>query len=240
MSLIVPAILPTSHEDLEEKLTQLYNLVDSVQIDIVDGRFISPASWPYAAGTHLFNGLARNDGMFSYLGKMHFEMDLMVADPEMVTGIWIDAGAERITLHAESTQYLPKAITDLEVKYGHSKGFAPSLLSMGLAINLTTELSMIEPYLDHTDYVQFMGIATIGRQGEPFDDRVLRKIAAFKRKYAGIPIQVDGGVSLETAPLLMKAGVDRLVVGSALWRAPDLGKELEKFNALNEHHGLYA
>lgn len=239
MSKIVPAILPTSHEDLEKKLEQLHDLVDSVQIDIVDGRFVAPASWPYSAGTAEFKGLNYNDGRLSYLGQMHIEMDLMVADPEMVTGIWIDAGAERLTIHAESTKYLPKAVTDLEIKYGHSKGFAPGLLSIGLAINLTTETSMIERYLDHIDYVQFMGIATIGRQGEPFDARVLRKISAFKRKYPGIPIQVDGGVSLETAPLLVKAGVDRLIVGSALWRAADLGAELEKFNALYFVHGGY-
>jgi pentose-5-phosphate-3-epimerase len=47
MSVIVPAILPTSRDDLDEKLLRLHGLVDAVQVDVVDGRFVTPASWPY-------------------------------------------------------------------------------------------------------------------------------------------------------------------------------------------------
>ena len=51
MSAIVPAILPKSLEDLEQKLTVLSGVATSVQIDVVDGKFVSPASWPYASDT---------------------------------------------------------------------------------------------------------------------------------------------------------------------------------------------
>ena len=54
-----------------------------------------------------------------------------------------------------------------------------------------------------------------------------------------MPIQVDGGVSLESAPVLLQAGVSRLVVGSALWRAPDFNKALQAFNELTQTHGFY-
>ncbi|MDR3546797.1 MAG: hypothetical protein P4M11_00740 [Candidatus Pacebacteria bacterium] len=238
MSIIVPAILPVSHEDLEEKLSALIGLVDSVQIDIVDGRFVVPPSWPYKDAEK--GSPFSSDEMLPYYGRLRFEMDLMVADPEQVAGEWVSAGAERIIIHAESTNYLNRTLRQLEVEYGHSKDFAPDLLSVGIALNVQTDLALIEPYLDHVDYVQFMGIATIGKQGEPFDRGVLRKISAFKRKHPKMPIQVDGGVSLVTAPALLSVGVDRLIVGSALWHAPDLREALQQFNDLVQEYGLYA
>jgi ribulose-phosphate 3-epimerase len=167
-------------------------------------------------------------------------MDLMVSDPEEITGIWIAAGAQRLVLHVESTNYLPRAITDLEVKYGHAKDFAPTLLSFGLGINVQSDLALLDPFLDKADFVQFMGIATIGKQGEPFDTDVIRKIHAFKRKHPHTQIQVDGGVSLQTAPQLLTAGVDRLIVGSALWKSSDLRNELRLFDELVQEYGTYA
>jgi ribulose-phosphate 3-epimerase len=245
MSVIVPAILTTSREDLEQKLLQLAGVVSDVQIDIIDGRFTSPATWPYTElGTNSNADVASKifpeGDMLPYVDQLQYEMDLMVANPEEVTGLWIEAGAVRMTIHVESTNYLPKAITDLQIKYGHAKDFAPGLLSLGLAINIGTELSLIEPFLADADYVQFMGIATIGKQGQPFDKEVLRKIAQFKKKHPKMTVQVDGGVSLDTAPALLSAGVDRLIVGSALWKAKNFLDELEKFNQLVQEYGVYA
>jgi ribulose-phosphate 3-epimerase len=240
MSVIVPAILPVSQEDLEKKLARLRGYVDAVQIDVIDGRFASPACWPYSNGTHEFAAEVEKGETLPYFGEFHFEMDLMVADPDEVTGIWIAAGAERLVLHVESSNYLPRAITDLEVKYGHAKDFASELLSIGLGINLQSDLSIIEPYLDTADFVQFMGIASIGKQGQPFDEGVVQKIVAFKKKHPTVPIQVDGGVSLRTAPELLSAGVDRLIVGSALWNAPDIANELRLFEELVQEYGTYA
>ncbi len=238
MGVIIPAILPTSYEDLKRKLAALEGIVDSVQIDIVDGRFVGPSSWPYTDPA-AFAALSLEGAILPYLGEMHFEMDLMVSDPEQVTGIWIDAGADRITLHVESTNYLPRAITDLEVKYGHAKDFASNLLSLGLAINIQSDLALIEPYINSADYVQFMGIDTIGKQGEPFDARVLQKIRTFKEKYPKMPLQVDGGVSFETAPRLLAAGVQRLIVGSAFWESSNLAETFKKMSALAEEYGTY-
>ena len=235
MGAIIPAILPTSRDDLESKLARLDGLVHAVQVDIVDGRYASPASWPYtehdAAGTA--------EDFLPYLGHFHFEFDLMVENPGLVAGGWIDHGVNRITLHADRTRDLATVLEKLKVTYGHDKGFAPDLLSLGLAIGIETELALIEPYLDRVDYVQFMGIRTIGRQGEPFDTRIVRKIAAFRQKHADIPIQVDGGVNLSTAPMLLDAGVSRLIIGSGIWKAPDLAEALAKYHELAEEYGIH-
>ena len=238
MGVIVPAILPTSREDLEGKLALLDGLVDTVQIDIVDGRFAGPpATWPYNAGSEHFAARLEEGDALPYLGAFRFEIDLMVRDVEEVTGLWIAAGAQRLVIHTESTNLLPQIISDLEVKYGHSKDFVPGLLSFGLSISNSTDLSLLDPYMDHADFVQFMGIAVIGKQGMPFDERVLDRVREFRKKYPDMTIQVDGAVSLETAPRLLAAGVDRLVVGSDLWKAKDLREELNRLNNLVLEYG---
>lgn len=237
MSAIVPAVLPKTREELEDKLARLDGLVDAIQLDIVDGQFASPASWPYTEPTPP-GGMP--DEALPLLGHFNFELDLMVDHPSQVAGAWIDKGITRLTIHAESAHNLPGLLEELKVRYGHAKGFAPNLLSLGLAIGAGTPLSLIEPYLDRTDYVQVMGIARIGRQGEPFDPRALQKVRTLRRTHPDIPVQVDGAVSLATAPALLDAGVSRLVVGSALWKAPDLTEALGKFSALAEEYGLRA
>ncbi|MEO6536330.1 MAG: HisA/HisF-related TIM barrel protein [Candidatus Paceibacterota bacterium] len=239
MSVIIPAILPTSRKDLDEKLLQLQGIATDVQIDIVDGRYVRPASWPFAGQAPTEPMPELDEHTFSYAGSLAFEMDLMVERPETTLGSFVHAGASRLTIHAETTHNLPKLIQDFQTTYGHDKDFAPDLLSLGLAINIPTSTTLIEPFLDRVDYVQFMGIASIGKQGEPFDRLVLPKIAAFHRKYPDMPIQVDGGVSLATAPSLLSAGVSRLVVGSALWKTPNLAEEYAKFIEMTHTYGIY-
>ena len=238
MGAIIPAILPVSREDLDQRLMRLRGVTDEVQIDIVDGRFVSPPSWPYAGMPGGASSLAEDDELLE-LGSFRFEVDLMVEEPERVISRWVRAGATRITVHAETTHHLADVIRDFQVKYGHDKGFAPELLSFGLALNLATDTSLIEPFPDQCDYVQFMGIAKIGKQGEPFDARVIPKLRAFHRKYPDMPLQVDGAVTRETAPQLLEAGATRLVVGSALFGAPDLREEMRAFEELMQTRGLY-
>ena len=241
MSTIVPAILSTTREDLEKKLATLDGLAMSVQIDVIDGKFAAPPTWPYVdakqVGVPVFS--SGTGEMFPYPGQLEYEIDLMVASPEEVIGAWIEAGASRITIHAESAKDLAKVFEEIRLKYGHEKNFVPGLLSIGLAINIETEIALIEPYLDSVDYVQFMGIAKIGRQGGAFDSRVIRKIATLHAKYPDMPIQVDGGVSLDTAPLLLKAGVKRLIVGSGIWKTINPIESIQRFTALAQEFGLY-
>jgi ribulose-phosphate 3-epimerase len=236
MSAIIPAILPTSREDLGGKLARIQGLVDTVQIDIVDGKFANPATWPYVNRLPEFAERVDEGEALPYLGEFHFEMDLMVADAEQTTGLWIAAGAQRLTIHLESTQYMPKIITDLTEKYGHAKDFAPGLLSFGIALDIATDLDALEPYMDSADYVQFMGIAVDGKQGQPFDDRVLQKVRAFRKRHPDTVVQVDGGVSAETLPSLLAAGVDRFVVGSALWKTSHPAEALANLVRITQEH----
>lgn len=239
MGIIIPAIIPTSKEDLAGKLSRLSGLCEEVQIDIVDGTYAKPASWPYVTDTPEPSRMLAEGEMLPGAGEMRFEIDLMSVDPESVAGVWIGLGATRLTIHAESTHFLPRFLESARSVYGHDVGFASDLLSLGLAIGTETDLALIEPFIEKIDYVQFMGVRTIGHQGEPFSSSVLARISAFRKKYPNTPVQVDGGVTLQNAPSLLSAGVSRLIVGSALWKAPDLGVAYRAFDALTEQYGIY-
>lgn len=240
MGIIVPAVIPQSKKDLEEKLAQLAGLCEEVQIDIVDGIYAGPPSWPYVRDAKEEPGrMLANGEMLPYAGSFRFEIDLMSRDPESIAGTLIELGATRLTVHAESTPYLTRFLAQTRARYGHEKEFASGLLSLGIAIGAETDLALVEPFLDRIDYVQFMGIRTIGHQGEPFSASVLPRIAAFRKRHPGIEITVDGGVNAGNAAALLAAGVSRLVVGSAIWKAPDPAKALRDLTALTQVHGLY-
>lgn len=239
MSIVVPTILTASRQDLEQKLERARGLVDTVQIDIVDGKFARPASWPYAEKGALA-GLSGESGWLAELGRFRYEVDLMVERPEETAGAWVEAGATRIVAHIESAKSLTPLIDGLKKRYGYEPGFAPDLLSLGICLSLDTDISTLAPYDGSFDFVQFMSVATIGTQGRyPFDERVLGKIERFRRSYPDIPVQVDGGVSRTHAAQLLSLGVSRLVVGSALWKSEDLRAEVLEYDRLAEEYGRY-
>jgi ribulose-phosphate 3-epimerase len=235
MSIIVPAILPESRTDLEEKLARLIDIpsIDAVQIDAVDGRFATPACWPYSVPSAI-GTLPREGYELRYAGRFIYDADLMVESPVTAVNSWRGFGARRLTMHAESSRSLAGDLARIREQSGHTRGFLPGLFELGLAIGIETDLALIVPYLDQIDYMQLMGIANIGKQNQLFDARVLAKIRALRSLDADITIQVDGGVTLTTAPSILDAGADRLIVGHALWQAQDLAAEIAKFEALSE------
>lgn len=239
MGIIVPAIIPTSLADLQEKLQVLEGVTTDVQVDIVDGVYAQPASWPYRDDPAEPARMLGEDAFLPGVGQFALEIDLMSADPESSAGTWIGLGANRLTVHAASTRYLSRFLENMRTVMGHDKDFIPGLLSLGLALSSETDASLVEPYLDRIDYVQFMGIRTIGHQGEPFDASVLPRIAAFRKKHPGMEVTVDGGVTLQNAGALLDAGVSRLVAGSAIWKSPDPVGAYHALAALTERHGLY-
>lgn len=232
MSLVVPAVLPTSKKDLEEKLAIFAQIpsVSRIQIDVVDGHFASPASWPYTAPLELRNQVMRGE-MLPQLDRFEYEIDLMCLDAGHAAEAWLVLGATRLTFHAESTTDLPRFLASARKRYG-------AFISFGVAINIASDLALLESSLDVIDYVQFMGIERIGKQGQPFDGHVLEKIRVFRAQHPKIPVQVDGGVSLEHAKKLVALGVSSLIVGSVLLRASAPAATFAAFEALQSPYGV--
>jgi ribulose-phosphate 3-epimerase len=243
MGLVVPAVLPSSKQELEEGL-ELFSRIPSVsrvQVDVVDGKFVSPASWPFSAeatnGTLTeLEAMVQKGEMLPNLDHFEYEIDLMCFDAERVAEAWLALGATRLIFHAESTTDLPRLLASARKRYG-ANGFA-SLVSFGLALNIAGDLALIEPCLDDIEFVQFMGIAQIGRQGQPFDNRVFEKVRIFKSRHPEIPLQVDGGISFDSAKELVALGVSNIVIGSNILRATDPAAAVAAFEELQSPYGV--
>jgi ribulose-phosphate 3-epimerase len=214
---IIPAIMPVSFEDLNEKYTKVKDFVQTVQIDVMDGKFVPSKDWPYVNENEGQSFVATKDCPSLPLIDFDFEVDLMVEDPEAVIESWIKAGAKRVIIHIESIKNIEQVFLKI-----------PSDVEVGIALNTTTSNEEIYPLMEKIDFVQFMGIEKIGYQGQSFDERVLEKIASLREKYSRVIISVDGAVNLETAPKLIKAGANRLAVGSAIFKSSDIKETIEQ------------
>jgi ribulose-phosphate 3-epimerase len=134
----------------------------------------------------------------------------MVEEPLLAADAWVLAGADMLVFHTETITL--EAFT----RYVES-----SRISVGIAATNDTPLSTLEPYAAVADYIQLMGIAEIGTQGQAFDVRVLERISELKIKFPSKPITIDGSVNKETILKLTKAGADRFICGSAIVGAID-------------------
>lgn len=236
MTEIIPAILEQRFEGMKEKLSRVVSLVPLVQIDVCDGKFVPSQSWPYVetrnrSGTKQHGTDTEHDKDFQailseqkglpFWDKLDFEFDLMVKEPEGVVEKYIKAGASRIVLHVESTAQLSEIIHEWQ----HA-------VTLSLAANIDTPLEAFDDYAHHVKDFQLMGIANIGMQGQAFDERVLPRVRALKKRHPEHTITVDGGVSPKTAPQLIDAGAARLVVGSALFESNNIVDTIGKLKSL--------
>lgn len=223
--------MPDTYEDLVAKAKRVQGHVPLAQIDIMDGAFVKSKSWPYSEGgtrkePHFVALMAQDEGM-PFWEELDYEIDLMIGEPEKHIDEWLPLGASRLIFHIES-------IKDFDLFWAHDmwkEGArdigGEKVVQVGLAINPDTPLDAILPYMEKIDFVQCMGIAKIGYQKQPFDDRVLERVNTIRVKYPNIPISIDGSVNMETAGLLKTAGATRLVSGSAIFGAEDVSEAIE-------------
>lgn len=221
---IVPAILPKDFPEILAKLELLKGVVDTVQIDIADGKFAPSKTWPYIGNHGEFDAMREEKDGFPFWKDFDFEFDLMVSKPAETIPDFVRLGASRVIVHLESME--PDALSDLIKEWKHS-------VDIGLALKPETPVAMLETFLHEVTFVQCMGNDRIGFQGVTLDEaKVLPKIAYLRRKYPELTISVDIGVNLETAPRLIKAGANRLVAGSAIFGNVNPVEAVRRFEAL--------
>lgn len=222
---IIPAIMPKDYEHLDEMMSLFVGVVSMVQLDIMDGKFVPARTWPYPRDAH-FDAIASEAEGMPRWEDINFEVDLMIENPAQSVSKWVHAGASRIIVHIESMKNM---VEDFEAI---RDAIPEGLIELGIAINITTPLSAIEPYLDRVDFVQCMGIERIGFQGEAFDERVLEHVRALRVRKPDMPISIDGSVNMNTAKSLVDAGATRLVAGSAILEADDFTQAIARMQDL--------
>ncbi len=221
---IVPAILPKDFSEILAKLELVKGSADTVQIDIVDGKFAESKTWPYVGDHGEITSILREEEGFPFWKEFDFEFDLMVSKPEEAVPFWVRAGATRVIVHLESIA--PHALSELITEWKH-------VVDVGLALKPSTPLDMLENFLPEITFVQCMGNDRIGFQGVSLDEAlVLPKIMSLRKKYPELTISVDIGVNLETAPRLIEAGANRLVAGSAVFGKANPAQAIRELEAL--------
>ncbi|MBI3459122.1 ribulose-phosphate 3-epimerase [Candidatus Azambacteria bacterium] len=206
MTEIIPAIIAQDFKELQDKINLVEFCVDWVQIDVIVGIFVTSLNW-------------NNPSEIKNLKtQINIEVHLMIDQPELVIDSWINSGAKRILVHYESTKKLDEVIDKIK-KAG---------LEVGIVLKMETPIEVLDNFIDKIDVIQLMGIVEIGFYGQPFDHRVLKKISTLRKIYPNVIIEIDGGVTLEKAEALVKAGVNRLVAGSAIFKSNDIKETIEK------------
>jgi ribulose-phosphate 3-epimerase len=171
--------------------------------------------------------LEEEEGM-PFWTELDFEFDLMVINAHKQFEFFVQLGAKRVVFHLEAEE--EKSFKEFLESMDN---YMRDSIDIGLAINTTTDVSRLDPFINLVDFVQCMGIENIGFQGEPFDERVLTQIKSIREKYSEMKISVDGSVNENTAPLLVEAGVDRLIVGSFLMRSFDVRETIKELENLS-------
>lgn len=209
MRQIIPAIMPKNFRDIEDAVEQVKRYTDTVQIDIMDGTFVPNRSWPYPLPNPEFAAIANEDYGMPMWQTMNYELDLMVRHPDDNFEQWVKLGPARIIVHIES-------LAD-PMKFFESVQNMRPLIEIGVSFDNSTGAEAVLPYLAFVDCVQVMGIARVGFQDQPLDDRVFYNIERIKHAVPDMVISVDGAVGKDTIQRLADVGVTRFVAGSAVF-----------------------
>ncbi len=214
---IIPAILPASYRAIELGVQAIAGATNTIQIDFVDGFVASNRTWMFNhKDEERFDAILREDEGLPLWSEMNYEFDLMIKDPLSQIEKFIALGPSKIIFHLEWLDQQQM------VQYFESlPEIVRTTITFGIAINIDTDPERLAPYMPYINTIQCMGIARIGFQSQPFDERALDQIKKVKALYQDKIISVDGGVSTETIGLLAQAGATSFVVGSAIFQSQD-------------------
>ena len=208
---IIPAILEVKPERIIKQLDLILPHVNVVQLDLCDGNFVKDVTWPFSYDLS-FNALHT---LQAYMQNLQLDIMAKEYNPRFMNALY----PQSALIHWNS--FNENEVGSLQFET------LQTINGLGLAVPATLNQFQIERVVEflHNNnaftYIQVMGIAVRGRQGQKWYPAALDVVKAFKKLLPHMLIQMDGAMNFETIPLAHAAGVERFVVGSALFGVSD-------------------
>jgi ribulose-phosphate 3-epimerase len=208
---ILPSILAADFARLGEEVSRVESAgVSMLHVDVMDGHFVPNLT----VGPPVVKSLRK-------VTRLTLDVHLMITDPDRYAPVFIEAGADMVSVHQEVCPHLDRTLRMIQ-----SEG-----AQAGVVLNPSTPVATLDEVLDLADYVLVMSVNP-GFGGQQFLPKSLKKVrelaerrARMRREFA---IEIDGGVGLDNIAEVARAGVDWVVAGSTVFHSEDPGATVKK------------
>jgi ribulose-phosphate 3-epimerase len=201
---IVPSILSADFARLADQIECVERGgATMLHIDIMDGHFVPNLT----VGPPVVESIRK-------VTRSRLDVHLMIDDPDRYAPVFIQAGADQVSVHQEACVHLDRTVRMIQGEGALA----------GVVLNPATPVVMLDEILDVADYVLIMSVNP-GFGGQHFIPRALEKVRELDRirreRHLQLSIEIDGGITLENLPDAVRAGCDWIVTGSSVFHTPD-------------------
>ena len=201
---IVPSILSADFARLGEEIERVeQGGATMLHVDVMDGHFVPNLT----LGTPVLKSIRK-------VTRLPLDVHLMITDPDRYAPMFIEAGADQVSVHQEVCRHLNRTLTMIRNEGAKA----------GVVINPATPVSTLDEVLDVADFVLVMSVNP-GFEGQQFIPSALEKVRRLDKirqeRHLPLSIEIDGGISLRNLADVVRAGCDWIVTGSSVFHSPD-------------------